>query len=131
MSSWRGHLGRQIQEHFQLEEKKKQWKPTTKSLICFCMIKRPATKVSIVNNYHSIIWIILVNIAGFKMTLIFSCVFPTICIRKPPLLGQAYKEKWRWKLFHYLKRQPITYITFSNIHPSTPNVSYDLVRTHS
>lgn len=114
---------------------KKKNKPTMKThnkiLICFYLIKCSATKVSIVNNYHSITWIILVNMAGFKMILIFSCVFPTICIRKPPLLGQAYKEKWRWKLFHYLRRQPITYITFSNIHPSTPNVSYDLVRTHS
>lgn len=114
-----------------LSRKKTTMKTHNKTFICFYLIKCSATKVSIVNNYHSITWIILVNMAGFKKTLIFSCVFPTIYIRKPPLLGQAWKEKWRWKLFHYLRRQPITYITFSNIHSSTPNVSCDLVRTHS
>lgn len=126
-------LGHQMPENFQLG-KKNQNNPNNKTaLTCSCLIKHSATEVPVVNNYHSFNhmnqssaynWI-------YSDRLIFSCVFASVCIRKTPFPRQAYKEKWRWKLFHYLKRQPITYITFSAIHPSTPNESYDLVRTHS
>lgn len=45
--------------------------------------------------------------------------------------GKHIKKSEGEKLFHYLRRQPITYITFSDIHPSTPNESCGLARTHS